>query len=745
MDSRGANRFNLRLSRLDIGSENEGSNPDENELLNILPSYHMYQSTIARNSVLSNEDLRTDPPTYEMTPLSAASSIDYFNVTTPTLNNLGSSANELPDEFSSDDSIVANSHKLKRLAAFNRDIARELDIRIYLTEGICKAGVEPKIINPLSKEYKQGDYVYGFVLITNRTTKLIPFDMFNVVFEGMVSLGHSKDPTVDNPLKVFKFLSMFDFNASWNDGYLDRFSNENNNPHVPKVHVDPYDHIITQLNPRKILEPQITYKKFFTFKIPERLLESSCVHDSVQHLQIPPTLGISKNEFIHSLRQKWNLRKDYRHEMPPKNEDSPNSNKKEVKYASVTNDMSFSDAAVSYCISARFIGKSSEYTNLVGNNSAAFNQIREEYVVANEDYCYIRVIPTTNPLFELNRSMIIEEARLMHTNLVDKVENLIKSGKEILDKNNGDVRCPGLHITESAVQLAKMQQSYYSKVRHQPNNDQIYEVFLPYKRKAILGPSKPIGLLALSSPVKEYFAPYIVPDKLKGPKVNNDSTKIRIPIDLYFIFADNNKGSPPDIKNISVEIVALTVKSKNLPIPLVFHHGMAFQNKNKPADNFDNHTIKTFQKYAHELSKIIKETDAESLDIDRDLLRDVKCLSNLTAKYDNFKVSNIKINKRDGTERHSLLSSVPWETEHMRTENSSGSREEQVKYSKKFDIVLDTTSTIFSHVHSNEFCLIPDFQFCYLARLYYFKINVKCPNGEKLSVCLPLNIQKVNI
>ena len=41
-----------------------------------------------------------------------------------------------------------------------------------------------------------------------------------------------------------------------------------------------------------------------------------------------------------------------------------------------------------------------------------------------------------------------------------------------------------------------------------------------------------------------------------------------------------------------------------------------------------------------------------------------------------------------------------------------------------------------------EFCLIPDFQSCYLARLYHFKISIKLSNGEKVSIKVPAIIQK---
>ena len=57
-----------------------------------------------------------------------------------------------------------------------------------------------------------------------------------------------------------------------------------------------------------------------------------------------------------------------------------------------------------------------------------------------------------------------------------------------------------------------------------------------------------------------------------------------IPFDLTFIFGDEKTGSVsslPEFKSLSVELIALTVKSKKLPIPVVIHPEMMFDNKTK--------------------------------------------------------------------------------------------------------------------------------------------------------------------
>lgn len=47
---------------------NEPQPPNEDDLINnILPSYHMFQSTVSKNLEPSDENYSIDPPTYEMT------------------------------------------------------------------------------------------------------------------------------------------------------------------------------------------------------------------------------------------------------------------------------------------------------------------------------------------------------------------------------------------------------------------------------------------------------------------------------------------------------------------------------------------------------------------------------------------------------------------------------------------------------------------------------------------------------
>ncbi|KAI5955602.1 hypothetical protein KGF54_001104 [Candida jiufengensis] len=702
----------------------------------------MYRNTVTKNLTPTVEDLRLAPPMY--TPNTSNSDPDYF-ASVP-----GSPEPEMADE-EDEETILENAHKLKRLSSTNKDISKSLEVKLYLTKSIGKVGEKYTIIDPLSYEFKQGDFIYGFVLITNRTKVDIPFDMFSVQLEGTATFGKTNSTLVDQPAHISRFLTMFDFNASWNDAFLDRLISDHNNPHSsnPMSTFDPIDNTYYHLNAKKIFEPGITYKKFFTFKIPEKLLDNNCEQSLIKHLQIPPTLGISKNEVISSLRHKW---KDQDIQV----EDLIN---KKYKYASLTNDFSFVDTSISYAISARIIGRVHGYSNLLGAGNTNHNHDKDadEYVVANEDYKYIRVIPITQEIFSLNRSMIHQEARLLYSAMIDNIKDKINQGRDL--SQHADALRPmtstgslatlrdepinsiqtvmedpnTLHPSSSTTELAKMQQSYYSKTNQtirSVKNPEAYEVFYPIKKKSMFGSSKVTGIMVFSTPKKDYNVNY-----MSLPQFGTRTpTILSIPFDIVYI---DDKHSPPEFKSVSVELVSLTIKSKKHPIPVVIHPEMLFENKNKGTsssqDNFDVITIKRFQKYAFELSKLLKELGPE-LNVEREMVQDIKCLANLSTKYVHLKVKNLTFNKFQS------INQIPWD---KKIEQSSNGNEkfEDIKYVKKFDLNVDFGSLQLRPTLS-DFCLVPDFQSCLIGRLYYLKIDIRLHTAEKISLRVPIVLQK---
>lgn len=669
-------------------------------LVNILPSYQMYQLTISK-PLTPVDELRSTLPMYELTPQLSATLNDYFG---PAATN--TDQQEDTDNTFLDDTLLANAHKLKRLTSVNKDLSKSLSIQINLTEEIGQIGVEPKVIDPLSVEVKQGDVIYGFILVSNKTGEDIPFDMFSVVLEGSVAFGESKSSVI-LPSNVVRFLTMFDFNALWNDACLDRLTTDHFDPNIPINEVDPIDNTIVNFTPDKIISPGLVYKKYFTFRMPEKLLESSCSHGVLSHLQIPSTLGISKNEVITVLREKWK-------DGTPKLE--------EPKYASLKNDFAFGDASIDFSISARIIGRASDYKNF----SRSLQLNGDEYVVANEAYCHLRVIGATGSMFELNRPLMAHEAKLVSINMTNTIKQKIALGKELLKLNSTLLNSrtnsfedltiserPGLFPTQSTTDLAKMEQKYQAK-RETSVKDDKYEILHAHKKKSVFA-SKMLGLIAFATPKKEYKIDYVPQFVQDESRVSN----VTIPFEISFVSYEKSGTILPDFKKVSLELVALTVKS-NLPIPLEIHPEMLFENKARGLNTFDAVTVKQFQRQAIEIQKLIKTVGNEALDVDRETLRCIKCMANLDTKYDHLKLPNLDILQ------------TSWQLDN----NESL----EIRHFKKFDLKIDLNKAVSST--PGEFCLIPSFQSCLLARLYYVIVNLKSPNGEKITLRVPLVIER---
>ena len=157
--------------------------------------------------------------------------------------------------------------------------------------------VKPEFINPYVYEYQQGDVISGYIVIENASSKPIPFDMFVVLFEGVFMITNSDHGKSAIPVKIKKFLELFDFSASWTEATINRLRSESRNPYIWLDLVDPVDGISISLSNEKFLTPYKKYKRFFTFKIPHNLLDSECNnHNLSKHVKLPTIGNISDNE-----------------------------------------------------------------------------------------------------------------------------------------------------------------------------------------------------------------------------------------------------------------------------------------------------------------------------------------------------------------------------------------------------------------------------------------------------------------
>lgn len=858
------------FANLDTKKSRERDNKDDALVNTILPSYHMFQSTISKNLTPSEENFRVDPPNYEVTPttsndvtpsLSACQSpstqsssihngypfppqspatttanVSFAPTTTTintntnrntnttntnTTNTNTDSSNDVPqlypnrstqsnistfNEESADiweNTILANAHKLPNLSDSENELSKSLDININVTDKVCQKGVKPNLIDPLKLEYNQGDFIHGYVTIRNTSDKPISFDMVYVVFEGSLVVLDNNRGLIDSdkPITVYKFLNMLDLFASWSYANIDRLSTDNGDPHDwCDGETDPYDNTCLSIDVKRIFQPNITYKRFFSFRVPDKLLDDACeTHNFTKHTEIPPSIGVSRNLQSIPLMYLSNT--------------SKNLNK--------LKDFSFIDTYISYSVDARIIGKASEYNHKPVKPS----RFRDQYVIANESTCPIRVIPQCYD-DEYNINPRNEQVSLFYRAFVDSVKNKISYGLESLANSNqsmdsSQILSPwesptsqfsnnNINSINSPTSLSPQNSStahlkqlynvadtttkenFKKKFKHLSNNnnssglndedydDDVYQYLTPYKKKTLTGSTKILGVVSLSTPKLEYKCSYIPPLKFRNEPLqkNNSNNSISIPVEIAYFYEPKNSHSkshqqPPEIKSISCELVALTVRSKKHEIPVEFNHEMCFKdkqinhyssgsnnsstssffshssnnsNKSHESDvnNFDNIVIKPFQNYYKQILDLMKNFgDDPTFRVENQFFKDLKALAFLQTKYINLPINEPKFYSQSSTNRgvYKNLNSIPWD-------NSNSSMNANYKiFTKKFDINVDLNDC---HTKGSDplktscfdnFTLVPDFQNCLMARLYYIKIDAKMANGSILTVNVPLSIK----
>jgi hypothetical protein len=701
---------------------------------NILPSYHMFQATISKTLRPSNEDFRVDPPTYEVTPVTSATatplclstvvspseerSTEFFPLVEPEYNE------ENVDIW--ENTILANVHKIPNLAKRDNPVSNNLQIDIKVTKEVCQKGLKPEIIDPTNYEYKQGDYIHGYVTFTNTSDTPIAFEMVYVVFEGTLVVLENKHGLIDTekPASIYKFLNMLDLFASWSYANIDRLITDNGDPHDwCEGETDPYDNTMLAMDLKRLFLPGITYKRYFTFRVPEKLLDDSCdIHNIASHTEVPPTIGIPRNSIPPSILL---ANKDFQ-----------------------IRDFSFVDSSISYSVDARVIGKASDYK---------YETPQDQYVVANEEYCPIRVVPKVTPASIYNRGFITQECDLYYRAFVDSIREKIQFGHDLLnvpsDRRQDFVALTPVSSRSSrSSRTTKLRQLYevadsaikLSLKESSKLQDNVYQYLTTVKKKSLTGSSKVLGILSLATPKQSYSIDYIPPPKFQTRSSYN--TQIKIPVELtYYVENDGHKSIIPEVKSLQSELIVLTLRSSKYLIPIHVTHDMCIQDqeidtKKREVESFDTIVVKQFKQYLQDLTYLIKSVGNDLLKLESQLYRDIKALATLSSKYMNLSIkdSNMQIVTKSATGHgtHSKLNTMSWTKETTDTNKTL--------YSKKFELRLDVRGCYVKGAekqNSEQITLVPSFQTCLMARIYYIRITVKLTNGESLFINVPLTIQ----
>ncbi|RLV94492.1 Ubiquitin ligase-binding protein BUL1 [Spathaspora sp. JA1] len=725
----------------------------------ILPSYSMFTSTIRMNATVpENEDSNDNnpPPDYtdtnsinsddRRTSLSSSLPAGQLSLGASDSANTRTTAGEDEDFItgSNSDFIVAdentgswretildNIHRLPNLTFESHKISEAVKLEIQFTKDICEIGVKPEHVDPSLFEYKQGDFLNGYIKIQNTSDKAIPFEMFYLLFEGNFMIANKIDRSDKHPVKIRKFLEMFDFSGSWNEAHINRLVTDVGNPYRCCDIFDPIDGSYLSFDVKRTIYPKRVYKRFFTFRIPDNLLDSECnEHGLSKHVEIPPTMGMSRWELGHFPEREHNRIKDF----------------------------SLLDTSISYGVMARFIGRKSTWEDDFGKiNTSAYtidkrliNSKGDEYIILKELTNYVRVIERTRIPTDNERLMKLLENKLMYNNLVSRIKEKIEAGKKMvksIENNEFDTTVDiGRQLTETEIELAKCKQSYkrdaYRDIKAK-NVVENYEVFLPLLKRSLTG-SKNIGTLKLSSIKQEYCVFYIPPARFREHSIDEiiPSWKFDIPLDLTFSFPVGSSSSVtlPSIKSIIPELVVSTVRSSRMPIPIEFNHDLIYNKQvdnnrgYKDEDTFQKNIIIPFQKLSSELYSLCKTLGAENFKLEKQLVDDVKSICELEEKKMNLCIPDTKYN--DNTKFNSKM--IKWDVK-----ESTATASINVGVNLESLVIKGFQGSHTLMKSYDRFNLVPDFQSCFMTRSYHIRITLLLSNNDHLRIKVPVRIQKI--
>lgn len=728
------------------------SNNDDEIINTILPSYHMFQATISKKLVPNEESFKDDPPEYELSPIhsgglspvasratGSTSSLNAAAVEDAHLDILENTAGEGDHIFTQssadfwNNTVLANVHKLQNLSEQNNVLARSLLVELKFTQSVCQVGQPPDIIDVLKAEYRPGDYLHGYVTIVNTHNEPIPFDMVYVAFEGILKVspqpGLNKEKDTE-PI-VYKFLNMLDLFASWSYANIDRLVSDCGDPHDwCEGETDPRDNTLLSIDIKRTFMPGITYKRFFSFRIPERLLDDCCdTHSLDAHCQVPPTLGAGY---------------------------SLNCPKARSLLGDNFKDFSQVNSFVGYSVTARVMGRASQY---------GIKLKQDRYVLASEDDFSIRVIPySVSNHFPASHN---HEVNANFKELVQQIAMKIEQGQLVAEgarSEGAGALSSFIPVSTSASRTSlsllndKVRQLYVSPSRDEKATKKVdgryYRHVSLYERKGLTGVIKSSGSIYVSTPQTTYQFSYVPPVHIRIPGKNYDSS-IRVPIDYSFVCKKSSGNSSiPAIKDITAELVVMTISSKKHEIPLEFNHEMFFDDeivdhmgirKKEDLTTFEKKVINPFQSYYSVLISLMKKIGLNdpAFRVETKLFKDVKSLAFLQTKRINLSLTKMSFFEDINGE---LVPCSDFQL--MKYDVSSSSHDGNVViHSKKLEV--DITLQDFrwkahpdgdSQNGFDHICLVPEFQKCFMTRIYYLRLLFTHKHGVSQVLHVPISI-----
>lgn len=749
--------------------EQAKKNTTEAPVWSILPSYDMHRTIDRETLNASTSEGFDEPPNYEdsstgsgqnliLTANTSASSASFTEIErSGQQQEIRRAAPHAPRTIIADrgsshweSTIIGHAHKLKNLTATNTKISDAVHIEIQFTKEVGEIGKRPVILDPKYSEFKQGDLLNGQILIRNVSSSPIPFDMFYVTFQGSIKFYDPKSHLRKDPVQVKTFLEMLDLSASWNYVHINRLITERSSEHVCPDTVDPLDNSRIYIQGRKLL-PGVLYKRFFTFKIPLKLLDTECSkHNLLQHFTIPPTLST-----------------------PRENGSAWTDLDKTIK------DFSFSNTCIGYGVQAVFIGRKSKHkfdpAQVKGSDTLLLDAKGDEFLILKDCFKALRIMPTPSEGQEMkvfNKQM----SRLGYKSLIDQIESAISEGTNMLKElNNDEMSALNLEATHTSESLSlgnsvshsseetKARQLYqpgctYTCKGVELSKDETpqYELLLPYNKSSYF--QKFEGKVSLRTPKTEYILKYLSPSHiLKEPESHNDilnSWNIKIPLNLRFYCSSMSDKKEkidkklPKINGIRAEFIVHDIKSQDMPIPIELTEEIFFQNKQNAflrdmyydQDFFRIIVRDKFRRYLTQIYNLLKTLGPDRLLIEKKMVDDMKAICDLDEKVMKFNIPGIKIEDLD---HHTTYVNIKdWKKDNYW--KSLVQEEAKSVYELNLNLGLDlkTCKTYGGDQNFANYCFVPNFQLCHLGRFYYIRITIEFSNSNFVHFKLPVTIER---
>lgn len=767
---------------------------NEDVILDVLPSFQMYNA-LHRNIPQGNvdPDQRDFPPAYnEVTtndhifetngtipeefveplrpPLITDNSDSYESTlndleslstryTGGDYNNVFDSNDENRDNTNIEDDVVANNEiSVDELYSLPK-VASPIHVTMHVTKHVSLPPNKPEDEFAL-KEYTSGDTIHGYCIIENKSDKPIRFEMVYIAFEGYISSIEKGKST--RTLK--RFLRMVDLSASWSYVNLEMGTGLRY-----KSRGKDFDNSILGLNHNRILEPGVKYKKFFVFKLPSQLLDTTCKQEHFAHCLLPPSLGIDR--YANNGKYK-NIKVDdllgYGH-LGSKG------------FPILTNDLAGNNLSINYSIGARIVGK---YPN-----SQKLN------LMAEQEY-YIRFIP-----FGFHTSLIGERdpsSQLQDLiNLIEERLNVLKTVFKKLENDqpisNTDIYGTDLvgtfdddaEFDSNEILTGKMQQLHLANKtdNRKPNvslyhsiepEDNVIEAKLNYKihdksnygrgmfSKLLSSSSSPshhsktrgekTGLIIVetNTPIEslQYLSPSLLKkvnsfeNKTKNGKENwmrlmsllddREQTPLKqIKLKLACLKSNNSMDhEPPVIKSVTTELLTITAKSQN-SIPIKLNAKMLLN-----TTRMDN-ICERFGKYVEQIQACYIEYKSQE-----NKLNKLYNTNMFTGRQRNLSFTDFIPNELySNIESLSKLNVKVEAIKNIFQEQTIERKHEQVWEKKEDNLYEKELLVDIKYCPDIKYTLIPSYESCLCSRFYCIRVHIEFHRIGKLFLDIPVIIK----